>query len=189
MSNLNINGALKCNGQIFYSNATYLSSLNVNGFISLNYNVTLLSSLNMSGFTTSNNNVTIVSSLNISGLSTLSNITTLLSSLNVSGFTTLSNNVTMVSSINISGLSTLSNITTLASSLNVSGFATLKNNSTLNNRYRFFIFHKFGRFIHKVTFSSITQILISEGILVDRNAWRNSHSHVTGTLLNSDFPF
>jgi hypothetical protein len=24
---------------------------------------------------------------------------------------------------------------------------------------------------------------------VDRNAWRKSHSHVTGTLLNSDFPF
>ena len=24
---------------------------------------------------------------------------------------------------------------------------------------------------------------------MDRNAWRNSHSHVTGTLLNSDFPF
>ncbi len=24
---------------------------------------------------------------------------------------------------------------------------------------------------------------------MERNAWRNSHSHVTGTLLNSDFPF
>ncbi len=24
---------------------------------------------------------------------------------------------------------------------------------------------------------------------MDCNAWRNSHSHVTGTLLNSDFPF
>jgi hypothetical protein len=28
------------------------------------------------------------------------------------------------------------------------------------NSYRFFIFHKFGRFIHKVTISSITRILI-----------------------------
>ncbi len=47
-----------------------------------------------------------------------------------------------------------------------------------------FIFHKFGRFIHKVTFSSITQIHPSEGFLVDRNAWRNGFCHcMTGSAM------
>ena len=48
----------------------------------------------------------------------------------------------------------------------------------------FIIFHKFPLFIHKVTFSSITQILIHKsfgGISggSQRMAY-NSHSHVTG---------
>ncbi len=58
--------------------------------------------------------------------------------------------------------------------------------------YWFIIFHNCGCFIHKVTFHpkhEFSSINRSEGILVDRNAWRNSHSHVTGTLSNSDFPF
>jgi hypothetical protein len=60
MCNLNLNGALKCKSQNFDSNATYLLSLNVSGFTSLNNNVAILSALNVSGLSTLSNNTTLL---------------------------------------------------------------------------------------------------------------------------------
>ena len=80
--NINSSGLYDVNAyNLIATNATVLSTLNVNGNI-LGSNNTLF-----------NNPVTCVSSLNVSGNTTLNNITTCRSSLNVSGITTLSNNV------------------------------------------------------------------------------------------------
>ncbi len=56
------------------NNVTWLSSLNVSGYTTLNNDVSLLSSLNVSGFTTLNNNTTILSSFTVSGNSTFNSI-------------------------------------------------------------------------------------------------------------------
>ena len=106
---------------IISGSSTFLSSLNVSGFTTLNNMSTILSSLNVSGFTTFNNNSTVSSSLNVSGNTTFQGASTLLSSLNVSGNATLNNVTTCLSSLNVSGITTLNNSVACNGVLNING--------------------------------------------------------------------
>ena len=69
-TNLYVSGTSKLNA-LLVNNTTFLSSLNVSGFATLNNNTTLLSSLNVSGLTNLQNNTNINASLYVSGLNVL----------------------------------------------------------------------------------------------------------------------
>ena len=92
-----MSGFSNLNNLLVNDNATFISSVNISGFTTLNNKTTILSSLNVSGFTTLNNNTNINASLYISGLNvlqTLNNHTTDLSILfgsNVDVLQTLNN--------------------------------------------------------------------------------------------------
>ena len=70
-STLNVSGYSFFNDILVENDSTFLSSLNVSGFTSLNNRTTVISSLNVSGFTTLNNTTNINGALYVSGLNVL----------------------------------------------------------------------------------------------------------------------
>ena len=77
-------------------NATFITTLNIGGFTTLNNKTTILSSLNVSGFTNLDNTTNVNGSLYISGLNVLDTLNSYSTSLSILNDTTSQNQNTLI---------------------------------------------------------------------------------------------